>query len=360
MSHEIRTPMNGIMGFSIMLADPSLPDETRESYVKIVNSSCDQLLHIVNDIIDISKIEAGQIDLTEVSFDLKELFDEVFSFYSASAQENGVEFYIKPLSGVMSDNGWLISDRIKLRQILDNFLSNAVKFTHSGTITLTCELIDGFLQFEIKDTGIGIESDLLNAIFERFRQIETTFTKNYGGTGLGLSIAKAYVEKLGGNIWVQSEFGKGSSFFFKLPYKPAIRVEMKEKQALKNYSLKGEMTLLIVEDEEINWLYLHEILKTRVNTIHAVNGKQALEYLKQHPEIEIVLMDIKLPDINGLELTKIIKSINSEIIVIAQTAFALSGDREKALDAGCSGYITKPVKSEDLLKLISFYSGKGE
>lgn len=361
MSHEIRTPMSGIVGFSIMLADPELPAETRETYIKIINSSCDQLLHIINDIIDISKIEAGQIDIYESTFDLKELLDEVYLFYSPVAQENGVTLILNSLSENLFSNRQIISDRTKLRQVLDNLLSNAVKFTHSGNIIIRCELKEQFLQFEIKDTGIGIDPELQNAVFERFRQVETTLTKRYGGTGLGLSITKAYVEKMGGKIGVHSVLGKGSAFFFSLPYTAAIsevKQELKSRPEIKSHPLKGEITVLVVEDEEINWFYLYEILKDRVKTLRAENGITAIELVKQHPEIDIVLMDIKLPDINGLELTGILKSVNNKIEVIAQTAYALSGDREMAIAAGCSDYITKPVNREDLLRLIAVYSGK--
>jgi len=358
MSHEIRTPMNGIMGFSMMLGDSTLPKDTHDAYVKIINSSCDQLLHIVNDIIDISKIEAGQIDLSESIFDFKELIDEVISFYAPAAREKGIKLVTEPLPGIFSDNKSIKSDRIKFRQVLDNLLSNAIKFTHTGRITFRCSVDGEFLKVEIEDTGIGIDMNLQDIVFERFRQVETSYSKKYGGTGLGLSITKAYIEKMGGVIWLSSEIGKGSVFSFKLPYKPAQNDEIKDIHGLKNTHLKKNMTILVVEDEEINWLYLNEILKKSVKTLHAVNGKQALEYIENHPEIEMVLMDIKLPDINGLELTKIIKTKNSKIKIIAQTAFALSGDREKALDAGCTGYITKPVNKEDLLNLISLYSEK--
>jgi PAS domain S-box-containing protein len=358
MSHEIRTPMNGIMGFSMMLADPLLPKETRDSYLRIINSSCEQLLHIVNDIIDISKIEAGQIDINESSFDLKILLDELSTFYTSAAREKGVKFEMDPMRCRLSSGSWIISDRTKLRQIFDNLFSNAVKFTPSGKIILRCELMDGFVNFEIEDTGIGIEPELQNVIFERFRQVESNYTKTYGGTGLGLAITKAYIEKLGGKISVHSEFGKGSKFSFRLPFKPVSELNIQEEQVSKFRPLDLGMTVLVVEDEEINWLYLNEILKNRVKVLRAVNGKETVELVKQNPGIDIILMDIKLPDINGLELTKIIKNMNGRVKVIAQTAYALSGDRESVIAAGCSGYISKPVNRDELLNLIIAYSNK--
>ncbi len=358
MSHEIRTPMNGIMGFSMMLADPQLPKETRESYLKIVNSSCEQLLHIVNDIIDISKIEAGQIELNESAFDLSILLNELVTFYSTTAREKGVKLEIDQHRCNLNSSSWIVSDRTKLRQIFDNLFSNALKFTPSGRIILRCELVNGDIKFEVEDTGIGIEPELQSIIFERFRQVESNYTKTYGGTGLGLAITKAYVEKLGGSIRVQSVFGKGSRFSFKLPYKAASEKTFQKEKVLKFRPLDLGMTIMVVEDEEINWLYLNEILKNRVRVLRAVNGKEAIELIKQNPGIDIILMDVKLPDINGLELTKIIKSMNENVKVIAQTAYALSGDRESVIAAGCSGYISKPVNRDELLNLIIAYSNK--
>jgi PAS domain S-box-containing protein len=356
MSHEIRTPMNGIMGFSMMLSDPALPDETRESYVKIINSSCDQLLHIINDVIDISKIETGQTDLFESSFSLIALFDEVISFYSPAANDKGVALSIKQSEGNFDINTEIVSDRTKLRQILDNLLSNAVKFTHSGEIVFRWNIKDELLNVEIQDTGIGIPSEYLDVIFERFRQVDTSFSKNYGGTGLGLSISKAYIQKMGGKIGVASELGKGSAFSFSIPYKASNEDHVPINIPGKKSKIKEGVKILVVEDEEINWFYLYEILKNSARLINAPNGAQAIELIEKNPDIEIVLMDIKLPDINGLELTKIIKSTNPGIKVIAITAFALSGDREKALEAGCSEYISKPVNREALLNLIATFS----
>jgi CheY-like chemotaxis protein len=282
----------------------------------------------------------------------------VVTFYSSVTREKGIKLEIEQFRSGLSDNSFIISDRIKLRQIFDNLLSNAVKFTPSGRIVIMCEIKDGFIRFKVEDTGIGIKPELQNVIFERFRQVESSFTKTYGGTGLGLAITKAYIEKLGGKISVRSEFGKGSVFSFRLPYRPASDMSLREENVSRFRPLDLGMTILVVEDEEINWLYLNEILKNRVRVIRAVTGKEAIEQVKLNADIDIILMDIKLPDINGLELTKIIKSINSKLKVIAQTAYALSGDRESVIAAGCSGYISKPVNRDELLNLILAYSDK--
>jgi CheY-like chemotaxis protein len=193
-------------------------------------------------------------------------------------------------------------------------------------------------------------------IFERFRQADTSFSKTNSGTGLGLSISKAYVEKMGGSLGVHSEEGKGSSFWFRLPYKPYPDIIKEESPAPVKLKSKGNMTILVVEDEEVNWLYINEILKKHAKLFHAVNGVLALDLVKKNPDINLVLLDIKLPDINGLELTRMIKTINKDLPVVAQTAYALAGDREKAFDAGCVGYLTKPVKRDDLLNLVSGFA----
>jgi CheY-like chemotaxis protein len=341
------------MGFSMMLADPGLTKEERDSYVKIVNSSCDQLLHIINDIIDISKIEAGQIDLSESSFDLDLLLSEIMSFHSDSAREKGIDMVINPLLGFPDPEILIMSDRTKLRQILDNLLSNAIKFTMKGRITLRCNCDGDNLLFEVEDTGIGIQNDQQEAVFHRFYQAESSFSKAHGGTGLGLSITKAYVELMGGKIWLRSEPGTGSTFSFSVPYRRFVSAEKRIEPVQVPDFAGVHPTVLVVEDEEINRLYISEILKNVTTTIIASTGMEALEMLDEHPEIELILMDIKLPDINGLELTRIIKAMKPDMQIVAQTAYALAGDREKALEAGCSGYITKPLKRESLLDLIS-------
>jgi PAS domain S-box-containing protein len=359
MSHEIRTPMNGIVGFSQMLGDPRIKNDDREAYIKIVNSSCQQLLHIINDIIDISKIEAGQIEISETSFSLTELLREVFLFFLPSAKEKKLELILDCIPSEGTDR--IISDRTKLHQIIDNLLSNAIKFTFSGKIILKCRHIDDFLEFHILDTGIGINPEMCDVIYERFRQLENSFSKKHSGTGLGLSISKAYAEKLGGSVGVFSEPDEGSDFFFRIPYKAAQEQNFLSKTEPVIPAVKREnFTILVVEDEEINWLYINEILKKHAIILHAINGRSALEMIRKDHKIDLVLMDIKLPDINGLELTRMIRAENNRITVVAQTAYALAGDREKAIEAGCAEYLTKPIKKEDLLKIVTGFQRQPE
>jgi len=345
--------MNGIIGFSSILADNSLGKEDKESYVKIVNSSCQQLLHIINDIIDISKIEAGQIDIEESPFIFRDLLDEVLAFFSPMADASGIVLKREPVPEQVAEI--IKSDRTKIRQVLDNLYSNALKFTPSGSITLKCSLENDFLIFRVSDTGVGIEPEVHEVIFERFRQADTNFSRTHEGTGLGLSISKAYVEKMGGAIGVDSEKGKGASFWFSVPYKPARILTPVNDSPMKNSGKDRIFTVLVVEDEEINWMYTYEVLKDRINVIRAKTGSEALEIIKGDITIDLVLMDIKLPDINGLELTKMFRKLKNDLPVIALTAYALSGDREKAINAGCSEYLSKPVKREDLLDVVLAY-----
>lgn len=351
MSHEIRTPMNGIIGFSNMLIDDGLSEEKRSAYANIIIESSQQLLTIVNDILDISKIETGQVKINIEDFNVNDTIIEMFSFYKPKATEKGI--LLLPEKGLNDNHSIVSTDKAKLNQVLNNLLSNALKFTHQGHIKFGYIVINNTLEFYVKDTGIGIPKEFHDKIFERFRQAESNLTRQYGGTGLGLSISKNLVELLDGQIWFESTEGKGSTFYFSIPFKPAQSAYESSKQDNEQDEGKGKSTILIAEDEEINYLFLEEILsELELKIIHAKNGLEAVDLCKTNPDIELVLMDIKMPEMNGLEATRLIKEMNQDLPIIAQTAYAMETDKEKAFEIGCNGYLSKPINKNELLKLI--------
>jgi PAS domain S-box-containing protein len=358
MSHEIRTPMNGIIGFSELLKDIKLTEDKKKYFANIVIDSSKQLLTIVNDILDISQIETGKVTLIQETVIINDLINILFSFFEPQTGGKAIKLQsFKPLNNTQST---ILTDRTRLRQVLTNLLNNAIKFTNEGHIKFGYKKVDGFLEFFVEDTGIGIAEDLFEKIFEPFRQAELEITQQYGGTGLGLTISRKLVELLGGKIWVESKPGKGSVFYFTIPYNtdPAITkiVENQDKVISNKFY---NMVVLIVEDDEINYLFLETILsKNKIKLLRAVNGLEAVELCHNNPNINLVLMDIKLPFMNGYEAAKRIKQDNPHLPIIAQTAYAMYEDRKKALEAGCDGYISKPIKKAELMKMIEMYCDK--
>jgi PAS domain S-box-containing protein len=357
MSHEIRTPMNAILGFSTLIRNRILTEEKRKDYLELINSNCRQLLRIISDIIDISKIEAGQISIFNKNFSLnKTLHDLYLSFNNQlEAMKKPIQIVLK--TGLSNEESSIYTDKVRLEQILANLLSNAIKFTDQGLIEFGY-YIDrrSDIIFYVKDSGIGMTPKEQAVIFDRFRQVSSSYNKIYGGTGLGLSISKGLAEKLGGTIWVESEVGNGSTFYFNVPYKPGIRADRPPQiEYSTNYSWKGK-TILIAEDEEVNYNLLETILiPTKARIIRAKNGIEAINLCNDIPEIDIVLMDIKMPDMNGFDATKKIKSTRKELTIIAQTAYAMSVDEDNCLRAGCDDYISKPLSIDDLLNKINKY-----
>jgi PAS domain S-box-containing protein len=353
MSHEIRTPLNGILGFADMLKKSDLTDAKRDHYIDIIQEGGQRLLQIVNDIIDISKIEARQIKITESETCLNEVLNELFTFYKPLAKKNSIDLSLKK---VLSDNkSSILVDQTKLKQILQNLLSNAIKFTERGHIKFGYMLKNEYLEFYVEDTGIGIDAELHDKVFERFRQVETGFERTYGGTGLGLSIAKAYVEEMNGKMWLSSKPGKGSRFSFTIPYKFIDKKKKRTSKDKGNSYVKG-LKVLIVEDDEVNYIYLNEIMSgIKAKVLHVRNGADTLKLFKRNNQIDIVLMDIKLPDMSGYDVTGQLKKIKPSVYIIAQTAYAMAGDREKALESGCDEYLAKPIRQEELLGLIMKY-----
>ncbi len=355
MSHEIRTPMNAIMGFSEVLLQPGLPKEKLEDFVQIINASSLQLLSIINDIIDISKIEAGQMAINLESVNITQLLNELFSNYKKLVELKNLSFNCS-FDGI-DEPVRIKADGNRIKQVLCNLLNNALKFTKEGKIEFGYRIKKDFIEFHVQDSGIGITPENQKLIFQRFRQIDSKDTRLYGGNGLGLSISKALVEKMGGTIRVDSALGIGTTFIFTIPYSKVNEVIKKVKTVNPDRYKWNEKTILIVEDEVNNHAYLEELLSaTGVKLHHAWDGKEALEKVENHPEISLVLMDIKMPVMDGFEAIKHIKHRNPDIPVIALTAYAMMGEKENALCAGFDNYISKPINQDVLLQILSEYN----
>jgi PAS domain S-box-containing protein len=357
MSHEIRTPMNSIIGFTEVLMEEVVSDE-HQRFLEIIYSSSRHLLMLINDIIDISKIESGQIKTNESHFSVNNLVDELQKIYLSDFEaqhRTSVDLIVK--KGLDEELAIIISDDLRLKQILTNLISNAIKFTDRGYVEWGYRVIDDeMLEFYVKDTGIGISQDKYEVIFQRFRQADNSITRKFGGTGLGLAISKGLVELLGGEIWVESSKGQGTCFYFTLPYKKGS-LEGVAESGLETFEIQHfvwyNRLILIVEDDINNYYYLKTLLKkTGVNILHAEDGLKAIEIFKNHPTIDLILMDIQLPKLSGAEVTRIIKSIKPQLPIIAQTANAMVEDRALLFAAGCDDYVTKPIKSAVLLRIM--------
>jgi len=350
MSHEIRTPMNGIIGFSELLVGEDISDDKKNSYARIVIDSGKQLLNIIDDILDFSKIEAGQLEIKKSIVQINDIITELFSIFSQTAQESNL--FLFPYKDLPDDKSVIITDRHRLMQIFNNLLSNAFKFTSSGEISFGYNYNKNKLKFYVKDTGCGIDEKLHDVIFDRFRRANNKHNKVIRGTGLGLAITKRLVELLGGEIWFESQENAGTTFYFTLPYETANTSGIISKMK----KVSKEFKVLIVEDDEINYLYLDELLsKLNLNLFHAKTGIEAVDICKKYADIDLVLMDVKLPEIDGLEATRRIREFRPNLTIIAQTAFAMDVDKEKAFLAGCSDFIAKPIKKEKLIMLLKKY-----
>ena len=346
MSHEIRTPMNAILGFSDLLKHHELTNEKQEKYFEIIQKSGGRLLTVINDIIDISKVESGQMEILISEFNILEQIKEVHALFSAEAKAKGLSLQLK--NSLPSNEMTIKSDNHKINAILVNLVKNAIKYCDEGTIEIGVEKKASELQFYVKDTGIGIDPNRQIAIFDRFVQADIEDVKALQGSGLGLSISKAYVEMLGGEIWVDSEPGKGSTFYFTIPGEIKIAGAPAKNQNGFEKRVKGieMLKVLIVEDDENSEIYISLIVDAFSNEVLiARNGEEAIELCRNNPTIDLILMDVKMPLMDGYAATRSIRQFNKEVIIIAQTAFALIGDKQKALEAGCNDYATEIVLS---------------
>ncbi|MEE4198292.1 MAG: ATP-binding protein [Bacteroidales bacterium] len=363
-SHEIRTPMNGIIGFSKLLIDnPTIDRDTLEKYLNIIHKSGLLLLNLINDIIDLSKIEANHLRINNRACRVNDILDELLSFYNEekiNVEKSHIQILLE--KEVKNRDYTIYSDPDRINQVLYNLLSNALKFTYNGRITFGYKILSDQIHFFVRDTGIGMTPQESEIIFERFRQVDDKTTRKYGGSGLGLSISKGIVENMGGKIWVESqkenraeEKPGGSTFYFSIPLKVVETNKGVEKNQTHAY-VWPEKTILIVEDAQISYELLTKFLKdSKVHCIHAENGEQAIELCQKKPDIDLVLMDIQLPMMDGLEATGRIKAFKPGLPVIAQTANAMDEDRQNILDAGCDDYIAKPINKYELLEKIDHY-----
>jgi PAS domain S-box-containing protein len=355
MSHEIRTPLNAILGFSGLLKDVFDSKEKTDEYVEIIESSGQQLLTIIDDILEISRIEAGQITISPEVININKMMRELHQLYIKQAELKDLRLLY--LDDYRNDF-YTLTDENRLKQIMCNLLNNALKFTSQGKIQFGYKIEEDDIRFYVIDTGIGLSEEDCTIIFKPFRQVETGSTRNYGGNGLGLSISRGLVEKLGGTMDVESEPMKGSSFSFTIPYircvAPSPPGEENSKDEIN--SQWNHHTILVAEDEIYNYSYIEEILnQTNVQILHAWDGKEAVEFVKRHPEISLVLMDIKMPEMDGYTATRLIKKMRPRLPVIAQTAYAMSENLENAAQAGFDHYIPKPVSHNFFMKVLGYY-----
>lgn len=360
MSHEIRTPLNSIIGFSNLLLDDSLEKEVKEEYQNYIQRSSEYLLNLVNDILDFSKIESGQLTINKCFFNLNELINELHAHFTKEKNKNGKQSVSLLCNNKeASEDIYFYSDPLRIKQILSNFIDNALKFTDKGYVQFGFSIEkENEILFTITDTGVGINDDDKPFIFKRFYKLNSGKGKLYPGSGLGLSICKHLIKHLGGNIGFLSEKDKGSQFYFTVPGEIKLRSKQAESVISQNtantYNWK-EFTILIAEDERMNFYFLQAILsKTGIHIIHAQNGIEAIELIKNQP-VDLVLMDIQMPLMNGNEAIVEIKKNHPHLPVIAQTAHAMVGDRESILNSGFDNYISKPIDKTRLFELISSY-----
>ncbi len=367
MSHEIRTPMNGILGFTELLREPMLTGEEQQKFIDIIEKSGLRMLNIINDIINISKIEAGQVEISIKETNVNEQLEYIYIFFKKEAEQKKLNLSFK--DSLSKDDAVIKTDREKIYAVLTNLVKNAIKFTPSGSIEFGCEKKGEFLEFYVKDTGRGIREEQRELIFERFRQGSELINRDYEGSGLGLTISRGYIEMLGGKIWVCPNMHKnpktgileekGSIFYFTIPIHlpeetkmisdlaPAEGMAINESRKLK---------ILVAEDDEVSQIFLNRIIKNIAEKLlNASNGAEAVEACQINSDLDLILMDMKMPVMDGFEATRKIREFNKSVIIIAQTAYGLAGDREKALEAGCNDYISKPIDQIKLKELINKY-----
>jgi signal transduction histidine kinase/ActR/RegA family two-component response regulator len=351
-SHEIRTPMNSIIGFSGLLKDKNSTELEKVQYLDMIAKGSDQLLNIVNEVLDISLIETGNLRVNKQRLHLNNLMDDSYNLFKPIVKKD-IAFTAE--KGLPDPLSIILTDTTKVRQVINNLLNNAIKFTDKGFIHFGYFLKNNELEFYVEDSGIGIDQAYHNKIFERFLKVGLENKRLYDGVGLGLAICKGNIDLLKGRIWLESKPDEGSRFYFTIPYE-RFKEEEGEKMILKKAeSIKdlSDLTVLVAEDDQINYIYISEIFRgTGAKILHATDGQSAVNMVKENIQIGLVLIDIKMPVMNGYEAIKKIREFRPDLPIIAQTAFALSDEMLKAFNAGSNDYISKPFKKDQLLALV--------
>ena len=354
MSHEIRTPMNGILGFADLLKSADYSSEKQATFIGIIQQSGNRMLGTINNIIDVSKLESGleKTQITEVN--IKSIMTELMNFFSPEAFRKGLKLTLK--EGISTLPQSFYTDEYKLNSILTNLIKNALKFTKEGSVEIKYSIEDTMAEFWITDTGIGIPQSKLASVFDQFVQADFSHSNGFEGSGLGLSISQGYVKLLNGEIRLESEQNKGSTFYVRIPnnLSKIISSIENEQSSVSIQPILTKYKILIAEDDETSFYFLKEVLKDIADDIiHAKDGIEAVEMAKKHSDTDIILMDIKMPKLNGFEATKQIRSFNTKVFIIAQTAYAQDSYKAKVSEAGCDAYISKPIDKQKLLDIIS-------
>jgi PAS domain S-box-containing protein len=354
-SHEIRTPLNSVVGFSNLLLSDDITKEVREEYIEHINYNSEKLLQIIGDIIDLSRLESSQIEIRYEETSLNSLIDDIMDDTRKIIKRTEKPIILNVRNDFRESGDLIFTDRVWLKRVLNHLMDNAVKFTLDGSIEFICTLEYEQIVFRIKDTGIGINKENLGRIFEEFRQEIDGHHRPFEGLGVGLTLAKEVVERMGGKITVQSEKGIGSVFCFTLPYRPAGSTKLKVQENMLTVTTDwSSKKCLLVDDNKDVLIYLRRILAdTKITMFTARSGYEAIQLVRHTPDIDLVLLDMQMPEMNGIEVTRELRKLRQNLPIIAQTAFIFEDDKDIIIEAGCDACLIKPIRREHLLSTMS-------
>jgi len=357
-SHEIRTPLNSVVGFANLLYDNSISPETRIEYVDHINYNSEKLLQIIGDIIDLSRLESSELEITYEENSVSEILRDAAESIEAIIKRTEKPVVLNVRNELDSSQDMIFTDRVWLKRVLHHLMENAVKFTLEGSVEINCRKKDNNLCFSVKDTGIGISRENLNVIFEGFRQEVSGNQRPFEGLGIGLTLVREVLKRMGGDIKVSSEKGLGSEFSFTIPYRPAGSSAfhlMVNREHRENYDWTSRKCLVVDDNKEI-LIYIKRILAdTGIEVFTAKSAPEALAMINKQTDFDIVLLDMQMPEMNGIEAAREIRKISKDIPVIAQTAFIFENDKDIILEAGCDACLIKPVRKENLLSTMSLF-----